>query len=99
MSHCACRQETEAQIYPFLIPTLDGNACSRHRPGFSTPRMESRCPLYRRKGGPRAKLDLCGEDKISCFHPGLSPKPSSLRQIAIQNALFRPTTTTTTYLE
>jgi hypothetical protein len=90
------RDGVEAQIYLFVIPKLDGVARSRQRPSLSSPRMESLYPLHRRKGGPRDNLDLCGEDEISCLNQVLNPEPSSMWQIAIHNALFRPPTTTTT---
>jgi hypothetical protein len=61
-------------------------------PPLPPPGKESRYPLYRRLGGPRRR---CGKEKISCLHPGLSPEPSSLWQIAIQTALLMPTTATT----
>jgi len=40
--------------------------------------------------GPRAGLDGCSEEKVSRWHRGLNPEPSSLHRITIPTTLARP---------
>ena len=49
------------------------------RPGRLTPGKESRYPLYRRLGGPRASLDGCGKSR---FHRDSIPWPFSPQRVS-----------------
>ena len=59
-------------LYLFLTPFIDGGGWPKPRPGRFNPRplhtrKQLRYPLYRRLGRPRAGLDGCGKEKISCL--------------------------------
>ena len=61
----------------------------RHGPAALSPGM-TRCPLYRRLGGPqgRAGLDRCGKSRP---HRDSISGPSTLQQVAKATALTRST--------
>jgi hypothetical protein len=50
----------------------------------------SNCRGTRGGVGPRAGLDGCSEEKVSCPHRGLNPEPYSLHRITILTTLARP---------
>jgi hypothetical protein len=58
----------------------------------STPGVEETAPgtlLYRRLDGPQNQSERCGVDKNSFPLPGIDPRPSSPKSVAIQTELFR----------
>lgn len=68
--------EVEAQIYPFLIPAMEGGQHSVPHPDRFNPRKERRYSLNRRMCGPRSDLDGSGITSLTEFrildHPANS---------------------------
>ena len=70
--------ESKGKVLPSsnlsLTLALDKGGWSTPRPGRITPGKETRYPLYRRLGSPRAGLDGCGKSRP---HRDSIPEPSS----------------------
>ena len=62
---------TLQQLYSFMTTALEGGEGSASRPGRSLPPGKTRCPLYRRVGGPQGRS---GQVRKVSPPPGFDPR-------------------------
>jgi len=72
--HRKHRVGVTVQLHSFLTLALDGQ---HHDPVTLSPAKNPATHCCGGRDGPRAVLDLCGEQKVFCSNQGLKPGPSS----------------------
>jgi len=71
--HRKHREEVEVQLHSFLTLALG----QHHDPDTVSPGKKPATHCSGGRDGPRAVLDLYGEQKVFCANQGLNPGPSS----------------------